>query len=75
VRPARRHSFAAIKVELMSSKGEPAGAIEIAKGQWMCAIGGSFVSYVIKEEPIVLFGKAIPSLVRRQIVVTDIFTI
>jgi len=40
----RRHSFAAIKVELMSSKGEPAGAIEIAKGQWMCAIGGSFVS-------------------------------
>jgi predicted nucleotidyltransferase len=71
----RRQSFAAIKSKLTSSKGEPAGAIEIGNGRWMFAFGGSFVSYVIKEQPVALFGKAIPFLVRRQIVVTEIFAI
>jgi hypothetical protein len=75
---AQQHgkSFADLKAALEADKGEPAGAIRIGNGRWIWAVGGTFLSYVLKDEPVALFGRfSLPFLVRRYAVVTDIFAL
>ena len=76
---SRMHSqsFAALKAELESSQGQPPGAIQSGSGRWMWASGGTFVSYVIKDKPVAVFGTtaALPFLANRYVIVTDIFAV
>jgi hypothetical protein len=76
---ARHHSqsFAPLKAALESAQGRPAGAIQLGNGRWIWAFGGTFVSFVLKDEPVAKVGPAtpLPFLVDRFIIVTDIFAV
>ena len=64
-----------LKAELALNHGRTVGAIRIGKGYWMWSVGGMFVSYAIIDEPVALAGTGIsvPFLIRRHIVISDIF--
>ena|SRR5438874_13565129 len=76
---ARHHSqsFAPLRAALESAQGRPTGAIEIGNGRWIWAFGETFVSYVLKDQPVAKIGRASPLafFVDRFVIITDIFAV
>jgi hypothetical protein len=76
---ARHHgqSFAPLKAALESAQGRPAGAIQMRNGRWIWAFGETFVTYVLKDEPVAKVGPTtlLPFFVDRFVIVTDIFAV
>jgi hypothetical protein len=75
----RQHSreYRALKAELKVTRGQPADAIAVGSDRWFWEFGGTFVSYVLKDTPVVVPGSAtkLPFFVDRQIFITDIFAV
>ena len=70
-------TFAPLQAALETSQGKPDGAIQAENGRWMWAFGGTFVSYIIRDTPVALYGTtaSMPFLRERHVIVTDIFAV
>jgi hypothetical protein len=70
-------SFPDLKAALESSHGRPAGAVQIGNRRWLWTHKNTFVSYVIKDQPVFGMGGTVvlPFLVDRCIIVTDVFSL